>query len=77
MASRLQGFILCELATNEANRFYTHLGIDGTDSAAEFMDVDSDHIIALFGAKMLASTNFMTPRSSRTTSRRSMRPETS
>ena len=53
---RCQGFIPRELVANEVNWFYTHLGIDDTYFQAESVDVISDHIIALFGAKVLAFT---------------------
>lgn len=51
-----QGFIPRELVANEINWFYTHLGIDDTYFQSESVDVISDHIIALFGAKVLAFT---------------------
>ena len=51
-----QGFIPRELIANEVNWFYTHLGIDDTYFQAESVEVISDHIIALFGAKVLAYT---------------------
>jgi len=38
------------------NWFYTHLGIDDTYFQNESVDTISDHIIALFGAKVLAYT---------------------
>lgn len=38
------------------NWFYTHLGIDDTYFQSESVEVISDHIIALFGAKVLAYT---------------------
>ena len=41
---------------NEVNWFYTHLGIDDNYFQAESVEVISDHIIALFGAKVLAYT---------------------
>ena len=52
----LQGFIPRELVVNEVNWFYTHLGIDDTYFQSESVEVISDHIIALFGAKVLAYT---------------------
>ncbi|EMD39382.1 hypothetical protein CERSUDRAFT_93416 [Gelatoporia subvermispora B] len=39
-----------------AAKFYSHLGIDDTYFANESIEVISDHIIALFGAKVLAYT---------------------
>ncbi|KAH9950670.1 NADH-dependent glutamate dehydrogenase [Amylocystis lapponica] len=51
-----KGFIPRELVANEVNWFYSHLGIDDTYFQAESVDVISDHIIALFGAKVLAYT---------------------
>ena len=36
--------------------FYAHLGIDDTYFLNESIEVISDHIIALFGAKVLAYT---------------------
>ncbi|KAE9387832.1 hypothetical protein BT96DRAFT_1004773 [Gymnopus androsaceus JB14] len=49
----LKGFIPQELVANEVNWFYTNLGIDDT----YFRDESPcDHIIALFGAKVLAYT---------------------
>ncbi|KAH9932722.1 NAD-dependent glutamate dehydrogenase [Epithele typhae] len=51
-----KGFIPRELVPNEITWFYTHLGIDDTYFQAESVDVISDHIIALFGAKVLAYT---------------------
>ncbi|CCM05749.1 uncharacterized protein FIBRA_07981 [Fibroporia radiculosa] len=51
-----KGFIPRELVPNEVNWFYSHLGIDDTYFQAESIDVISDHIIALFGAKVLAYT---------------------
>ncbi|EPT00228.1 hypothetical protein FOMPIDRAFT_1023833 [Fomitopsis schrenkii] len=51
-----KGFIPRELVANEINWFYTHLGIDDTYFQSESVDVISDHIIALFGAKVLAFT---------------------
>ncbi|OBZ71447.1 NAD-specific glutamate dehydrogenase [Grifola frondosa] len=50
------GFIPRELVVNEVNWFYSHLGIDDTYFQAESVEVISDHIIALFGAKVLAYT---------------------
>jgi glutamate dehydrogenase len=51
-----QGFIPHQLVANEVNWFYTHLGIDDTYFESEARGVISDHIIALFGAKILAYT---------------------
>ncbi|PPQ75710.1 hypothetical protein CVT26_000951 [Gymnopilus dilepis] len=51
-----KGFIPRELVSNEVNWFYTNLGIDDTYFANESREVIADHIIALFGAKILAYT---------------------
>ncbi|KAH0832130.1 NADH-dependent glutamate dehydrogenase [Lanmaoa asiatica] len=51
-----KGFIPRELVANEVNWFYSHLGIDDTYFQNESPSVISDHIIALFGAKVLAFT---------------------
>ncbi|TFL01414.1 NAD-specific glutamate dehydrogenase [Pterulicium gracile] len=51
-----KGFIPRELVANEVNWFYAHLGIDDTYFSNESKEVISDHIIALFGAKVLAYT---------------------
>src|ERR1700741_4612964 len=51
-----QGFIPRELVPNEVNWFYSQLGIDDTYFSNESVQVISDHIIALFGAKVLAYT---------------------
>ncbi|EPQ54800.1 NAD-specific glutamate dehydrogenase [Gloeophyllum trabeum ATCC 11539] len=51
-----KGFIPRELVANEVNWFYDHLGIDDTYFSNETVEVISDHIIALFGAKVLAYT---------------------
>ena len=55
-SSHLQGFVPRELVPGEVNWFYTHLGIDDTYFQSESVEVISDHIIALFGAKVLAYT---------------------
>ncbi|KAE9385968.1 hypothetical protein BT96DRAFT_1006533 [Gymnopus androsaceus JB14] len=52
----LKGFIPQELVANEVNWFYTNLGIDDTYFRDESQAVICDHIIALFGAKVLAYT---------------------
>jgi glutamate dehydrogenase len=52
----LQGFVPRELVANEVQWFYAHLGIDDTYFRNESVEVISDHIIALFGAKVLAYT---------------------
>ena len=44
------------MVANEVNWFYTHLGIDDNYFQAESVEVISDHVIALFGAKVLAYT---------------------
>ncbi|KAH8822558.1 NAD-specific glutamate dehydrogenase [Flagelloscypha sp. PMI_526] len=49
-----KGFIPRELVANEVNWFYTHLGIEDTYFLNTDKNVISDHIIALFGAKILA-----------------------
>ncbi|KAJ3729441.1 NAD-specific glutamate dehydrogenase [Lentinula raphanica] len=51
-----KGFIPQELVANEVNWFYTNLGIDDTYFRNESRDIICDHIIALFGAKVLAYT---------------------
>ncbi|KAH7913967.1 NADH-dependent glutamate dehydrogenase [Hygrophoropsis aurantiaca] len=51
-----KGFIPRELVANEVNWFYSQLGIDDTYFQNESPSVISDHIIALFGAKVLAYT---------------------
>ncbi|CAL1713556.1 unnamed protein product [Somion occarium] len=51
-----KGFIPRELVSNEVNWFYTFLGIDDTYFHSETVEVIADHIIALYGAKVLAYT---------------------
>ncbi|CAA7258824.1 unnamed protein product [Cyclocybe aegerita] len=51
-----KGFIPRELIGNEVNWFYTNLGIDDTYFQNESREVISDHIIALFAAKIMAYT---------------------
>ncbi|KAH9953118.1 NAD-specific glutamate dehydrogenase [Russula dissimulans] len=51
-----KGFIPRELVANEVQWFYAHLGIDDTYFRNESVEIISDHIIALFGAKVLAYT---------------------
>ncbi|KAE9387089.1 NADH-dependent glutamate dehydrogenase [Gymnopus androsaceus JB14] len=51
-----KGFIPQELVANKVNWFYTNLGIDDTYFRDESQAVICDHIIALFGAKVLAYT---------------------
>ncbi|KAG9315692.1 NADH-dependent glutamate dehydrogenase [Chiua virens] len=51
-----KGFIPRELVGNEVNWFYSQLGIDDTYFQNESPSVISDHIMALFGAKVLAFT---------------------
>ncbi|TFK40459.1 NAD-specific glutamate dehydrogenase [Crucibulum laeve] len=51
-----KGFIPRELVPGEVNWFYSNLGIDDTYFQNESREVISDHIIALFGAKILAYT---------------------
>ncbi|KAG8907902.1 NAD-dependent glutamate dehydrogenase [Tulasnella sp. 403] len=50
------GFIPREHVKGEVSWFYDHLGIDDTYFSKESVDVISDHILALFGAKLLAYT---------------------
>lgn len=45
-----------ELVANEVNWFYSSLGIDDTYFANESRHVIVDHVLALFGAKVLAYT---------------------
>ncbi|KAF8158475.1 NAD-specific glutamate dehydrogenase [Crassisporium funariophilum] len=51
-----KGFIPRELVSNEVNWFYSNLGIDDTYFQNESREVISDHIIALFAAKIMAYT---------------------
>ncbi|KAF8743736.1 hypothetical protein AX14_000707 [Amanita brunnescens Koide BX004] len=51
-----KGFIPRELVAGEVNWFYSGLGIDDTYFQNESTEVISDHIIALFGAKIMAYT---------------------
>ncbi|KAI9573508.1 NADH-dependent glutamate dehydrogenase [Boletus coccyginus] len=51
-----KGFVPRELVANEVNWFYSQLGIDDTYFQNESTSVISDHIMALFGAKVLAFT---------------------
>lgn len=53
---RMQGFIPRELVANEVSWFYSHLGIDDTYFSSESVEVITDHIVALYGAKILAYT---------------------
>lgn len=50
------GFIPAELVKGEVNWFYKSLGIDDTYFENESVQVITDHIIALYGAKVLAYT---------------------
>jgi len=50
------GFIPAELVKGEVNWFYKSLGIDDTYFENETVEVISDHITALYGAKVLAYT---------------------
>ena len=50
-----KGFIPRELVKNEVAWFYDHLGIDDTYFRNESAEAISDHIIALFGAKVSAA----------------------
>lgn len=56
MLTYIQGFIPRELVSGEVNWFYSGLGIDDTYFQNESIEVISDHIIALFGAKIMAYT---------------------
>ena len=56
MLTYSQGFIPRELVAGEVNWFYSGLGIDDTYFQNESTEVISDHIIALFGAKIMAYT---------------------
>ena len=51
-----KGFVPRELVPNEVAWFYDHLGIDDTYFTLESTEVIADHILALFGAKVLAFT---------------------
>ena len=51
-----KGFIPRELVVNEVGWFYNSLGIDDSYFQNETPEGISDHIIALFGAKVLAYT---------------------
>lgn len=51
-----KGFIPAPLVPNEVNWFYSSLGIDDTYFSSTSVEIISDHIIALFGAKVLAYT---------------------
>lgn len=51
-----QGFVPQELVAGEVNWFYSNLGIDDTYFQNESHSVISDHILALFGAKIMAYT---------------------
>ena len=52
----VQGFIPRELVAGEVTWFYRNLGIDDTYFQNQSVEVISDHIIALFGAKVVAYT---------------------
>lgn len=56
LTTSTQGFIPRDFVTNEVNWFYSNLGIDDTYFQNESREVISDHIIALFGAKIVAYT---------------------
>ncbi|KAF8631018.1 hypothetical protein AX15_002629 [Amanita polypyramis BW_CC] len=51
-----KGFIPRELVAGEVTWFYSNLGIDDTYFQNESAGIISDHIIALFGAKIMAYT---------------------
>ncbi|CAO1629428.1 unnamed protein product [Sympodiomycopsis kandeliae] len=50
------GFIPSELVDNEVTWFYENLGIDDQYFALESLNTICDHIVALYGAKVLAYT---------------------
>ena len=50
------GFVPLQLVTSEVNWFYDHLGIDDTYFTAETAEGVADHVLALYGAKVLAFT---------------------
>ncbi|ORY27092.1 glutamate dehydrogenase [Naematelia encephala] len=50
------GFIPQELVSGEVDWFYNHLGIDNTYFLSETPEAISDHILALYSAKLLAYT---------------------
>ena len=52
-----KGFIPRELVKNEVAWFYDNLGIDDTYFSNESVEVISDHILALFGAKVYPSVH--------------------
>ena len=45
-----------ELVSGEVDWFYNHLGIDNTYFLSETPDAISDHVLALYSAKLLAYT---------------------
>jgi len=47
-----KGFVPRELVKNEVVWFYENLGIDDTYFAGESVEAVSDHVIALYGAKV-------------------------
>ncbi|KAL7409380.1 NAD-dependent glutamate dehydrogenase [Mrakia frigida] len=51
-----QGFIPLDLVKGEVTWFYQHLGIDDTYFASETPVLIAEHIMALYGAKILAFT---------------------
>jgi len=55
-AVALKGFVPAELVPLEVAWFYDQLGIDDTYFANESSDEICDHIIALYGAKVVAYT---------------------
>lgn len=55
-AVKAKGFIPSEIAEGEVTWFYEQLGIDDTYFSGENVDEICDHIIALFGAKVVAYT---------------------
>ena len=50
------GFVPIQLVSQEVSWFYDHLGIDDTYFTAETAEGVADHVLALYGAKILAFT---------------------
>ena len=55
-AASFQGFIPRDLIAGEVDWFYFNLGIDDSYFQKESSGIISDHIISLFGAKIVAYT---------------------
>lgn len=53
---RANGFVPSQLVSREVAWFYEHLGIDDTYFAAADPAQVADHVLALYGAKILAFT---------------------